>query len=261
MATKKASASPYGKGLVINDLHIPFEDRKAIKLMYAVADDFQPDKIFLDGDIGDFWQISHYVKNPALRSIANLEHEISSIRSFLKDLRKRFPASEIIYLFGNHEYRWDVFLAKHAVELVGLKGLTLEEQLGLAELDITAVNTGRKENSYLWGNLLIGHFDRVAKYSGMTAKALLEDKAISLIQAHVHRGGSSYRRLYDRDIVAFENFCLCSRDPEYVDRPNWQQGFSTVVNNLTRFHVTQHPIITDEDGVYRTWFNGQEYRV
>jgi len=28
--------------------------------------------------------------------------------------------------------------------------------------------------------------------------------------------------------VAYENFCLCSLQPEWTQNPNWQQGFCTV---------------------------------
>lgn len=247
----------YKTAIVLNDLHIPFEDAKALALALDVADALQPDKIVLNGDVADCWQISQYVKNPKLHTVASLKQEIETTRGFLEHLRFRFPGSEIVYIFGNHEYRWQVYISKNAGELFGLKGLTLEEQLGLDALGIKVVNSGNRENSWQWGNLVIGHFDRVSKHSAMTAKALIDDKAISLIQAHTHRGGSSYRRLYDRDIVGYENFCLCNRNPEYVDRPNWQLGFSTVVNDGHRFHVTQHPIVDGDK--YVTWFNGREY--
>jgi hypothetical protein len=256
MSRKRGRA--HQSGLVINDLHFPFHDQRAIDLVLKVADALQPARIFLNGDITDCWEISRFDKNPQLQDAAGLRPELAQTRDFLRALRGRFPRARIDYLFGNHEYRWSVFIARNARELHGLRGMTLEEQLECSARRINVVNSGNKENSVLWGKLLIGHFNRVNKHSAYTGRNLLEDKSISLIQGHTHRGGSSFKRAYDRDIVAYENFCLCDRSPAYVDRPNWQLGFSVVYKDPSSdfFYVEQHPIIEDASG-YRVFFNGE----
>jgi len=83
-----------------------------------------------------------------------------------------------------------------------------------------------------------------------------------LIQAHTHRGGSFFKKVYDRVVVGYENFCLCDLDPPYVDRPNWQQGFSIVYKDLKSdlFFVEQHPI-TEKGGKYRVFYNGEVVEV
>lgn len=254
----------YERALVIGDLHFPWSNGKAIDLTLDVAWDFYPDWIFLNGDVLDCWQISKYSKHPKYEKSGNLLNEILEAKGFLRELRHKFPDAKIVYIFGNHEYRWERFLIDNAKELYGLKGLSLEEQLDTPALKIKVINSGRKENSYLWGKLVIGHFDKVNQHSGYTAKNLLETKSISLIQNHTHRGGSSYKRLYDRDIVAFENFCLCDRNPHYTDKPNWQLGFSLVYKDIDSdiFYVEQHPILeyrVKNRLTYRTFFNGKVY--
>jgi len=178
-------------------------------------------------------------------------------------LRGHFPLAKIYWILGNHEYRWSRYIADNARPLHGLKGTTLAEQLDCAQHGIEVIDSGNKENSYLWGKLLIGHFDRISKHSGYTAKLLLDDKSISLIQNHSHRGGSSFRRLYDRDIVGYENFCLCDRSPNYVDSPNWQQGFSLVYKDRESdfFYLEQHPVlgrVRNGRTTYQTFYNGAE---
>ena len=243
--------------LVFNDLHYRFQDDKAIELTLKAGDDLEPDYIFLNGDLIDNWEISKFHKSSKLRSKASLSKELKDARKFLTDLRHRFPASTIFYIGGNHEYRWDVYIESNAKELIGLRGLSLEEQLDLDKLDIKWVYRGLKESSWLWGKLLIGHFDRVSKHSSMTAKLLVEDKGISLLQAHCHRGGMFYKRVYDRILLGVENFCLCDLDPPYIDRPNWQQGFSVVYKdkNSDLFSVSPHPIIK-VGSRYRVMFEG-----
>ena len=252
----------FQKALVINDVHIPFENPRAVDLVFRVAKDLQPDLIFLNGDIMDCWEISKYVKKLELRDKAKLSYEIERTKSFLERVVMTFPKAHVRYIFGNHEYRWAVYIANAAPELFGLKGLSLEEQLNCPGLGIEVINSGNKESEYLWGKLLIGHFDKVNMHSGYTAKNLLEQKSISLIQAHTHRGGSSYKRFYDRDLVAYENFCLCDRSPSYANRPNWQLGFSIVYKDQLSdfFYVEQHPIIEHEKTV-STFFNGKLYKL
>ena len=246
------------KALIINDLHIPFHDRRAIDLMLKVADQFKPDIVFINGDIGDFWAISSYVKISTLRDQAALKKELSQCRRFLRGLRDRFPNSKIVFIAGNHEYRWDCYIEEHARELVGLKGLSLKDQLELEELDIEWVYTGTRESSYLWGKLLIGHFNLASMHSGYTAKNLVDRKGISLIQGHCHRGGVHYKRIYNKVVVGYENFCLCDLNPPYVDRPNWQQGFSLAWKDTQSdlFHVQQLPIL-QSDGKYKVMYNGK----
>lgn len=253
------------KALVINDLHFPFQCSRAIEVCLKVTDKFKPDTIFINGDLVDQWEISSFVKNPSKFAKNNLAGEINEARLWLTQLRKRFPLAKIIYIFGNHEYRWLKYIAANARSLSGLRGLTLEDQLDCPKLRIEVINSGNRESSYLWGKLLIGHFDRVAKNSAYTAKALIEDKGISLLQGHVHRGGSHFKRVYDRDIVGYENFCLCDRNPEYVDRPNWQLGFSLVYKDSVSdsFYVEQHPILEIKKGKslhYQTWYNGEIFK-
>jgi len=262
--TVSQSVRQYERALVIGDLHIPFEDQRAVELAIGVADAFRPDIVFLNGDILDCWLISRFTKNPALERENNLHAEFARGRALFSNLRKRFPLAQIKWIFGNHEYRWARYIADNARELHGLKGMTLAEQLDCAAHGVEVIDSGNKENSYLWGKLLIGHFDRISKHSAYTAKLLLDDKSISLIQNHTHRGGSSFRRLYDRDIVGYENFCLCDRSPNYVDRPNWNLGFSLVYKDRDSdfFSVDQHPILArGHNGrtTYQTFFHGVEY--
>jgi predicted phosphodiesterase len=244
--------------VVMGDLHIPFEDKKAVKVALDVAEDINPDIIILNGDVSDCWEISRFTKR--LDVDADLRDEIDQTRIFLMKLRNRFRKSRIIYIYGNHEHRWSTWIANNARELHGLRGLTLKEQFDCTEEDIEVVYSGNKESSWLWGRLLIGHFDRVHKHSGYTAKNLLDQKGISLIQAHTHRGGSSFRRMWDRDLGAWEGFCLCDRNPQYVDHPNWQLGFLAVTKSKLSdyFHVEEYPIVPSSTK-HATYYKGRLY--
>lgn len=252
----------YETALVINDLHIPFHDPAAVQLALEVAEAAKVSHIYINGDLLDCWDISKYHKSPAQADKANLKREIGQGRAFLANLRARFSCP-IDYIYGNHEHRWEVFIVSKARELVGLDGLTLAEQLRCKEQDIQVHYSGLKETFIRHGRLLIGHFDSVNKHSAYTAKNLLEKHCISGIQGHTHRGGSSFKRLFDRDIVFYENFCLCDRNPCYTSQPNWQLGFCLVHTDTKSdfFYVEPKPIVETPGPkakkTYRVYHNGK----
>lgn len=255
--------------VVISDWHVPFHDPKALNLAFTMIWDIQPEYVFCDGDLLDFYDISRFCKDPL--NSPGLQFELDATYNLLKKLREGVPMAQIYYIDGNHEFRLASYLMNNAQELVGLTracdpdspALSLPSLLRLKELKITHISSGRKESQYWFGTqLLIGHFNRVNKHSGYTAKNLLEDKHMSLIQGHTHRLGSSYKTVRvgkgkHRVIAAYENGCLCNLDPEYVTDPNWQQGFSIVHKKRggDRFNVQQIPIID-----YVAFYGGKEYR-
>lgn len=217
------------RSIVMGDLHVPFDDKRAVSLVLKFIKKFKPDNIFLNGDIIDCWEISKFERPLSIN--VRLEQEIREVKEFLARLKEASDAS-IIYIFGNHEHRFERFIARNAKELYGLKGLTLEEQLGLAELEITVINNHQRENYYRYGKLLIGHFNKVNKHGGYTAKNLREEKGMSLIQNHTHRGGFSPKRDYASLKAGWENFCLCDLNPTYCSLPDWQLGFSEIFMDI-----------------------------
>lgn len=231
------------RAIVAGDLHIPFIEIKAVELFFNFTEKFKPHKIFLNGDIVDCWDVSTFAKPLSIEE--RMEDEIKQGRDFLHRLRKQNPDADIVYIFGNHEFRFERYISKFARELKGLRGLTLEEQLDLPELNIRVVNSHQRENYYRYGHLLVAHFNRALKHSAYTAKNLLDEKGMSLIQNHTHRGGCSFKRDYMDTKVAVENFCLCDLNPPYMSIPNWQLGFSTIHTDTKTgfFKITEIPII------------------
>lgn len=78
---------------------------------------------------------------------------------------------------------------------------------------------------YFNDKLLVGHFNRVSRYSAYTAKMLVEDYKISVVQSHTHRLGTYYTTGAMQTFVGNECGCLCEVKPQYTHSPNWQNGF------------------------------------
>lgn len=180
------------------------------------------------------------------------QRDLEETYGVLRDHRKAAPNAKFKYVSGNHEHRLIMFLNEMAPQLVGLARagekvpvLSLPYLLRFDELDIEFIYSGTRESWFQWGGLLIGHFDKVLKCSGYTAKAIVDDRGFSIIQGHTHRLGASFKRQFDSDLAGFEAGCMCGLHPEYNAMPNWQQGFCVVHKRRggKRFHVNLVPIV------------------
>ena len=221
---------------------------------------FKPDVLVINGDLLDCFEISRFDKVP--KSGKSLQEECDIAYEVLKEWRIILPKAKIIIIEGNHDWRIKQYLIKKAPELYGLRGLSLETLLRLEELKIGLVKT--KEAASHWidtyirlGELYIGHFNKVNKHSAMTAKNLVEDKGVSLIQNHVHRGGVFHKRLVDgRQLVGIENFCMCELNPSYMSDVNWTQGWTVVYQKegSQRFMAYPIPVVK-----YKFFFGEQEF--
>jgi len=218
------------KIVVANDFQIPFHDRKLLKLFNKFLKYFKPSLLIINGDLLDCWMISDFDKTP--KTGMDFSDELKLGYQVLKDWRRIMKDKEIWYIEGNHEWRLKKYINRIAPELFGL--LSLPELLKLKELNIRWIGTNKLANKWIdtyvkIGDIYVGHYDKVNRHSGYTAKNLVDYKGVSLIQGHVHRGGVHYRRtLNSQQITAIENFCMCSLNPNYISEPNWQQGFSVI---------------------------------
>lgn len=221
--------------VVVNDLQIPFQDEKAVNVILKFIKEKQPKIIVLNGDIIDCFEVSAFTKSVWVES--SFKKEISQTKAFLSELRLTCPDSRIIFIEGNHEFRIKKYLNNYAREIAFLDILNLEYLLDLSLYNIEYIQVKKGLNSFADNfikidELYIGHFNRVNKHSGYTAKNLADDKGVCLIQGHTHRGGTYYKTLINGTIIrAFENFCLCDQSPNYLVNPNWQLGFTIVLFN------------------------------
>lgn len=90
------------KILILGDLHVPFQDDKALDCVIQYAKKtYKPTTIIMDADMLDFYSLSQFDKNPG--RITNIQQDLNYINDFLYQLRKDFPKANIYYLEGNHE--------------------------------------------------------------------------------------------------------------------------------------------------------------
>ncbi len=224
---------------VINDTQHPHHDEKALDLVERFLADLQPDYLAYNGDMCDFYQISRFDKDPA--RITDLQSDINSMKAMYRRNRKAMPNTRMFEIDGNHEDRWQKFLWSKASELSSLTCLTLDELFDLKEYEIERVHYER--GLMINGIFLTIHGDISSVHSGYTAKRMYEKHGGCGICGHCHRGGSYFKRDRFGTWGWWENFCLCSLHPDWIQNPNWVQGFSLVHFHGSRFWVEQIPIL------------------
>lgn len=223
------------KFIVISDIHIPFHSKKAIKAMLQFIKLHKVQTVILNGDILDMYDVSRFDKSPD--RINSLQKELNKAKALFKELREILPEAEIVFIKGNHEYRLERYLMKHP-ELFSLEALKLPNLLQLKDYNIKYC-----DKHYKLGPLKITHGSVVRKFSCYTAKAELERNDCSGISSHTHRLGIYYSRTPSRSLAWAESGCLCDLDPEYVDSPNWMNGFIYGYVDKESFNITTIPII------------------
>jgi predicted phosphodiesterase len=112
------------KLLVINDLHIPYHDKRAVKLILYIINALRPNALVINGDLVDFYPLSAHVST-AQFDPSTLDDELDTAIEFLHEVSK--SVGEIVYILGNHEDRLDRFIEHNAKPFRNL--LTMENLL------------------------------------------------------------------------------------------------------------------------------------
>jgi UDP-2,3-diacylglucosamine pyrophosphatase LpxH len=206
---------------IVSDMHIPYQDNKALDIMFKIQYQLRPKEVVITGDLFDFPKISRFKTDPLDQE--NFTTTMNSVVGLIKRLQKY---SKVTLMYGNHEMRMRNYIWSEAPYLAGEIDLKkfIETKL---DKPITFVEGGERE-AMLWydDNILLGHFNKINMHSAYTAKNLCDKYQCNLCQAHTHRQGIYYKRTFKGTMIGVENGCLCGMNPKYVVHPDWQQGFA-----------------------------------
>lgn len=221
-----------------SDVHFPFEDPRAIEVLYQITQDVQPSILAAQGDIIDFWQISDHrppleakLKPHQIDLQNNLEQTAEHL-GIMSSLAK--PDAEKYLTYGNHEDRWNRTLAEFQTnprtrQLMMLPKISevmdLDYQLGLKEAGWESFDFMGGRPKILNDRLLIIHGHKSTKWA---SRALLEDYGKSLLFGHSHRI-QNFTKTYQAGQIAGWNIgCLCDINPHWRPHTDWAQGFAVV---------------------------------
>jgi len=242
------------KVLVVADLQVPFQDDAALRLVYRFVERWQPDTLIVNGDLADCYSFSQFDKDPD--KVLRMDLETEGVDKFflcLSDIRHR------VWLGGNHEDRWRKTIWRAAS--MGYNG----QNAMLTALANRAAGSMKPDDVFKYifntddhgveywpyghyvslaqDNLVVTHGFRLSQHSAYTAKLIFERLGRSAVVGHSHRQGEFRVTNLRGTHGVWETGCLCRLDPDYVQFPNWQQGFVAVTIEGEQFYVEQIPIL------------------
>lgn len=233
----------FDKLAFIPDVHVPYQDKRALNAALKFVQYYKPDTVFLLGDVLDMYGLARF-DNKDPEKIGKLHEEIDEAQKLLTDIRDVSGKSDVYYIQGNHEYRLQKYIRNNAPELHGFNQIQLENLLGLDDLNITYVPEGRME----YYGMLVKHGEKVRSRSGYTATGELESTGISGISGHTHRLAQVYKTNRAGMFTWVEAGCVCDLNPEYMEGriADWQHGmaYGTFTKDRDRrFELHTLPII------------------
>lgn len=168
--------------LFIPDVHRPYHDEKAWRLMLKAARRFEPHRLVILGDFGDFYATSRHSKDP--NRTRHLEREIASVRRGLDEL-DALGARAKHFVAGNHEDNLERYLRQRAPELFNM--VRVPELLQLRERGWTY--TPYKQHLRI-GRLYVTHeIGHAGPDAHMRARAAFEG---DVVIGHTHRMAVHY---------------------------------------------------------------------
>jgi len=229
---------------VISDLHIPYHDEQAIQAAVAYLRRRKPDVLLINGDYGDWYSVSRYMKDPKKR---RLKREIRMQRDGLKWLRSQFPKTRIVAKEGNHELRWSHFLFNSAPEVSEFPQVSLPRILGMKTLGIEYVDNQRP---IMAGKLPVFHGHELGKGISSpvnAARGVFMRMISTALVGHHHRTSSHTEPNWKHEeIVCWSTGCLCNLSAEYAVINKWNAGFAVVeVDGSGQFQVDNLRLNTD----------------
>lgn len=210
--------------LVINDIHLPYHDKDAMTMAIKEGKRRKVNRIILNGDTLDFYQLSRFSRDPRLRKFAG---EIELGKQLLDTLRDNFPDAEIIWKQGNHEERYQHYLESNAKELIGVNEFRFEMLMGFFDLRVQFVDD--KRPIHLGHNILVhGHEFGQQIFSPVNPARGLYLKAKHNAACGHHHATSEHtaRALNGKIIVCWSVGSLCGLNPAYRPINDWNHGFA-----------------------------------
>ena len=253
------------KTVFISDIHIPYEDKKALAMAMDIIKDqslTSNDNIIIGGDLLDYYPLSTF--SPDLTA-SNIEIELFEGVTFLNKLRKIAGNANIFFFEGNHEERMQKKILSCCAALAPFLAnrLHMHEILEFRKFRIRNVSTPFTLNKKLF--FMHGHEKRGFSSPVHIANVNLKYYNRSIVFGHHHRFDMSIATQLDGSLLGgFANGCLAdlSRMPGGLYSPfdNTQRGLSIIHEKSNGFFsVNQHIFIPNKKKGYEVLVNNKSY--
>lgn len=228
------------KWLVWPDTHIPYHDKRKVKVMLDIVKKWQPDRITLLGDLDDMKAPSRFASGTPDEWTDRVDITTEThTKKFVVELRDTAGnETEIDYFEGNHEVRLPNYIAKNAKALHGL--VTLPKILDLDNLGIKWY-TYEDPAQEIYKGWYVHHGSKVSKHSSYSAQAELNSYFVNGFSGHTHRlGRYHFNSEGTGQLVWMECGHLSDVSKQkYTQVHNWQHGFAYAYVDRGKVHPQQ----------------------
>lgn len=237
-----------------SDFHSYFVDPFALEVFKDCLRMVQPDIVILNGDIFDFPRISKHRQIPGGFHL-NIQQEIDwGITNIMRPVRELCPDAEILFVIGNHEYRFVTYLADFSPEIACLDTMNFHDLFKLDELEMSLVCRSsfmaptaamrKKDIAENWvkvgGCYVVTHGVSCAQFA---AAEQLKKYQVSGTSGHTHRPQIiSANTLGTGNLTWMTTPMMASYavGREYVPEPSaWTMGFGVASINVEKGLVSQ----------------------
>jgi len=214
--------SQYKNWLVLNDLHAPYHNNRAIEESLNYGIDKNIDAILLNGDVMDFYMLSKFNPDPRKR---DFQQELLALEQMIDVLRNIAP---VFYKLGNHEERFESYMIRNAPVLLQ----TREYQLSnLLQCYAKGVEIITDQKIVYVGRLpvLHGHEVRLSGVSVNPARSLFLKTKKTALCGHLHRTSQHNETTLDGKLISTWSLGhLGEEHPKYARINNWNHGIARV---------------------------------
>jgi len=202
------------KAIILGDVHIPYQNNKALNIIYQILKEHKFDEIILGGDIIDGTQLSKFPNYEEYE--LELWQEINLFKNFINNLKEVSPKSKIIYLEDNH---FSERLKRYMIEHPELKNLI--------KIDLPVDKVIEYNKPYFpFGQRQLGfiHGYNSNKYF---AEKYTREFNHNLVVCHTH---TFQHYVAENGIECYGIGCLCKTMKYLRNKPHrWRNGFGVFI--------------------------------
>lgn len=164
-----------------SDPHVWPGDRTTVQRAYIeFVKRLKPKHIILMGDVFDGARLSRHPRIGFMESRPTVWKELEAVTEFLTEIENAAPKGAVlIWCLGNHDARYEAYLAANAPEMEGVSGMHLKDRfpkwLPCWSVHINENTPNHTVIKHRWHNGIHAHYNNVLK------------GGVNIVTAHLHK--------------------------------------------------------------------------
>ena len=120
-----------GRVVVFSDAHFwPDDYTTAYKALLEIIKEFKPKVVVANGDVFDGSQNSRHPRIGWSKS-PSVKEELEACQEFMGNIERVSKGAQLVWTMGNHDARFETFLAAQVPQYEGIPGFTLKDHFPL----------------------------------------------------------------------------------------------------------------------------------